>query len=64
MRDLKKMKKTTITVLVGLIVLALTIKIGLWVASMLGFLIIVLALVILIPIGIKMLKKYKSSLAE
>lgn len=64
MRDLKKIKKTTITVLVGLIVLALTIKIGLWIASMLGFLIIVLALVILIPIGIKMLKKYKSSLAE
>lgn len=64
MRDLKKIKKTAITVLVGLIVLALTIKIGLWIASMLGFLIIVLALVILIPIGIKMLKKYKSSLAE
>lgn len=64
MRDLKKIKKTAITVLVGLIVLALTIKIGLWIASMLGFLIIVLALVILIPIGIKMFKKYKLSLAE
>lgn len=64
MRDLKKIKKTTITVLVGLIVLALTIKIGLWIASMLGFLIIVLALVILIPIGIKMFKKYKLSLSE
>lgn len=64
MRDLKKIKKTAITVLVSLIVLALTIKIGLWIASMLGLLIIVLALVILIPIGIKMFKKYKLSLSE
>ena len=64
MTELQKLKKPVITGLIVLIVMALIIKIGLWIASMLGFFIIALALVILVPIAIKAIKKYKPSLPK
>jgi len=61
---MNKTTKKVVVVLVTLIFIAMAIRISLWIASMLGLLVIAVVAIVVVSIAVNMFKKNKAQQAD